>query len=457
MIQIYEKNYVQFCFSLLTNKNINTHNIESAIFLNHQNAKKLHDKIDFDINTLALRCSLCFKIFIKLAVISGAGIAGLCISFELLAKGYKVIIAEKREAFSRSNIINFNIEIQHFLKRFHLLKEFEESVAAKIKSHKVIHIGKDGAKELFFSDVSNLKLSNQPFEIKNFNNLFKEDGVYSAKIKDLQAFLASKALENGVQIFGNVKVSVQSLGQVKGSLKVEIIANRYLQNPIKLKPDLLFVAEGAHSTTAKSLNLKTKVVKNMCTDEHWIYGNINYPVEKSFVVSIVDTLQKKLSIANVIFNAKVKQINIAVTSKHSLSKNVIENKLLAVLKKVFSFESMEQTPTFSIATVDRPVRVRNKKRKIFSKGNVFLIGDSAGNSSPLAGLGGTICLTLIPKAVEQLLNDSEVDPSNKDKNFENFSNAYISRWMGKSDQVKGFCTNLFNQEQLKVGQYENQQ
>jgi 2-polyprenyl-6-methoxyphenol hydroxylase-like FAD-dependent oxidoreductase len=247
------------------------------------------------------------------------------------------------------------------------------------------------------------------------------------------------------------------LAQVKGSLKVEIIANRYLQNPIKLKPDLLFVAEGAHSTTAKFLNLKAKVVKNMCTDEHWVYGNINYPVEKSFVVSIVDTLQKNLSIANVIFNAKVGQINIAVTSKPSLSKNLIENKLLAILEKVFTFESMEHIPNFSITTVDRPVRVRNQMRNIFSKGNVFLIGDSAGNSSPLAGLGGTICLTLIPKAVEQLLKDSEVDPSNKDKNFETFSNAYISRWMGKSEQVKRFCTHLFDQERLKVGQYENQQ
>ena len=317
-------------------------------------------------------------------------------------------------------------------------------MAARIKSHRIVHIGKKGTEELLLSDVSKLELSNLSFKPKNYNKLFNDDGIYSIKIKDIQTFLANKALQAGVQIFGNVQVKLISSGQQKDRSKVELIGNTPLQSSRKLKPHLIFIAEGAHSSTAESLDLKTKRVKNNCTDEHWIYGNVNYSGKRTFVVSIVDTSQNTLRIANVIFNAKLKEINIAVTSEGSVSKENIQNELINVVKTAFALEQIQQSPGHLTASVDRTVRVKNEKRKIFSKGNVFLIGDSAGNSSPLAGLGGTLCLTLIPATVVQLLNDSERQPDHKHKNFQTFSEAYISRWMQKSDQVKQFCINMFN-------------
>jgi 2-polyprenyl-6-methoxyphenol hydroxylase-like FAD-dependent oxidoreductase len=63
-----------------------------------------------------------------LAIISGAGISGLAASFEIRLRGYQVIIAEKRDCFSRFNVINLNVEAQRFLKKFHLLDEFEQFV-----------------------------------------------------------------------------------------------------------------------------------------------------------------------------------------------------------------------------------------------------------------------------------------------------------------------------------------
>jgi 2-polyprenyl-6-methoxyphenol hydroxylase-like FAD-dependent oxidoreductase len=79
-----------------------------------------------------------FRAPAKLALISGAGIAGLAASFELVARGYKVVIVEKRDTFDRFNVINIDVEAQRFLKKFGLFDEFETSIAARIKEHRYI-------------------------------------------------------------------------------------------------------------------------------------------------------------------------------------------------------------------------------------------------------------------------------------------------------------------------------
>lgn len=421
---------------------------QPPVFFNRRGIKVLRHVIDFRITTSALKCGLYFRAPCKLALISGAGIAGLAASFELRAKGFKVVIAEKREAFTRSNVINFNVEIQRFLKKFDLLKEFEESVAARIKSHRIVHIGKKGSQDLAHSDVSQLRLSNVPFEPENFNKLFSEDGIYSVKIQDLQTFLARKALEAGVQIFGKVEVEFLARTQAGGVSKVQITGKDSRCNPMVVQPQLFFVAEGTHSTTAEQLGLKTSVVKNECSDEHWIYGNVEYSGKETFVVSIIDTSERDLQIANVIFNAKIHAINIAVTSKKLLSQTLIQERILRIVQQTFRLENIKGMPQSLITVVKNPVHVKNEKRVKFSRDNIFLIGDAAGHSSPLAGLGGTLGLTLIPRTIIQLLNDREKHSQNMHKDFERFSEAYILRWMEKSLQVKKLCLSIFNKEQI---------
>lgn len=465
MMQIVEKKYFHDCLSELIHVALAEGKInkikavtiinrigliynQPPVFFNRQGIKVLRNVIDFRITTSALNYGLYFRAPSELALISGAGIAGLAASFELRARGFKVVIAEKREAFSRSNVINFNVEIQRFLKKFDLLKEFEEFVAARIKSHRIVHIGKKGSQDLALSDVSQLRLGNVLFEPESFNKLFSEDGIYSVKIQDLQTFLAKKALEAGVQIFGKVEVEFLARTQAGGVSKVQITGKDSLCNPMILQPQLFFVAEGAHSATAEQIGLKTSVVKNECTDEHWIYGNVEYSGKKTFVVSIIDTSEGNLQIANVIFNAKIHEINIAVTSKKLLSQKLIQERIFRIVQLAFRFENIDGIPQSLIAVVKHPVHVKNEKRVIFSRGNIFLIGDAAGHSSPLAGLGGTLGLTLIPCTIKQLLNDRERQPHNMHNNFKRFSKAYILRWMEKSREVKKLCLNIFNKEQI---------
>lgn len=63
---------------------------------------------------VAIHESRYFKKSRPLAVVSGAGIAGLAASFELRIKGFEVAVVEKRRSFSRFNIINLSVETKSF-------------------------------------------------------------------------------------------------------------------------------------------------------------------------------------------------------------------------------------------------------------------------------------------------------------------------------------------------------
>lgn len=419
-----------------------------SFHLNHKNIKVLCDAVVSQINATARQNGLyCMGDQRECAVISGAGIAGLAASFELITRGFKVVIAEKRNAFSRFNCINFDVEAQRFLEKFGLLKEFEDRVAARLNRHRCVHIGKKGTKDLGTSYVSHLKIGKESFEPENYDKLFNDEGIYSVKIGDLQDFLAKKALEAGVRIFGEAEAEVLPPKRAGKTSKLQIMVNR---NPMILRPQLFFIAEGAHSATAKKLGMEKKEVINECTGENWIFGNMDYSGKENFVVSLIDTSEGSLEIANVIFNAKLKKINIAVTSKKVLSKELIEDRILQIAKRVLPLENINEIPLSLIKTeyVDKPVHIKNEMLEIFSKEDTYPIGDAAGHSSPLAGLGGTLGLTLILRTIQQLLDDRERLPHKMHDNFERFSKASVLRWFKKSRDVKTFCLKIFNDEQI---------
>ncbi len=407
--------------------------------------KMLCDAVNFRITAAALSCGFYFRASKPLAVISGAGIAGLAASFELRARGFNVVIVEKRGRFSRFNVINLNVETQAFLNKFNLLEKFEKFVAVRIKEHKYVLVDKaKSTGRLALSDVSELRLDESvSFEPENFNKLFEQDGIYSVPIEVLQTFLAENALEAGVNIFGNVTVRILSRTQAGGVSKAQITFDRTLQ------PDLFFIAEGVHSTTARKLGMRTKKVTNACTGENWIFGNMTYSGRETFVVSLIDASKKTLRIANVIFNAKSQVINIAVTSEREVPEDMIREQILRTAHQVFAQRvfPLEEMHSELLTTVPKPVCVANRTSFPFSMGNVFCIGDSAGSSSPLAGLGGTLGLTLVPRTVKQLLNDYESQSRGIHRNFNEFSEGYTSRWIQKSEGIKRFCMSIFDKQQ----------
>lgn len=401
--------------------------------------------IDRQITLMALKRGLFFRELKPLAVISGAGISGLAASFELRARGFNVVIVEKRKSFTRFNIINLSIETQKFLKKFHLLEDFEKNVASRIKEHRYLLIDKSKSATLFnVSDVSQLQFDETTsFEPRKFSQLFTQDGVYSVSIMALQSFLAESALKRGVTLLGDTSVRVLKKTTSRSISKVQVTPH------LILKPCLFFIAEGIKSSTAKQLGIQTRKIVNVCTDENWIFGNMSYSGNQTFVVSLIDNSEKNLRLANIIFNAKSHTINIAVTTLQNVSIKEIKKQLLQTITQVFEQKAtlIEAEECTLLKHVTKPVTINNRILKTFSVGNAFCLGDTAVTSSPLAGSGGTIGLTTVPYTVSKLLDDYEKQAEDLHCNFYEFSEAYSNRWIQKSEGIKQFCLNLFHSKQ----------
>lgn len=409
--------------------------------------QSLHSLLRLIITRSALNCSLHFRPpSRRFALISGAGLAGLAASLVLRKRGYQVMIAEKRDQFTRPNVISINVEAEVFLEKFDLLNEFKGSVAARIEEHVIVNNKKVKRTPTNDQDVHDLSI---PFEPKSYSKLFVKSGIYSVPIEALQTLLAKKALEMGVHILGRVSVGVLPPTQNGGVSEVQIkgidtLISRHLH------PDLFFIAEGAHSTTVKQLHMQTRVVKDECMGESWIFGNIAYPGEKTYSMTMVNATKSTLQIANAIFNARSRVINVAVTSDRELSTSSIHKRVLETAKQFLDFERIDITPELVYA-VQKPVHVTNHTAVDFSANNVFLIGDAAGNYSPLAGLGGTLALTLVPSTVERLLDDRDQQSDKLHDRFRESSEAYTTRWNTKSRGIKQMCLKACEKEQCPAG------
>lgn len=393
----------------------------------------------------------------KIALISGAGIAGLAASLVLKNRGFDVFITEKREDFTRPNLINLNMEVQCFLRKFNLLEEFETSVAARIKAHKYVVYGRNGPQALPDSDVSELNFDGSlPKNSEKFKDLFMSDGIYSVQIKDLQAFLAKKASELGVCILQQAKIKILDPIPKERVSKVKIVQKNSSNPTLVLEPNLFFIAEGAHSETVDKLGMGDEakdVVENDCSGENWVFGNLKYSGDQTFVVSIIDTSQKTLQIANVIFNAKSHVVNVAVTSQENPDEDCINNLIRSTAQKAFDFEGIPEEPEI-LNKVKKPVHITNRMAFNCSSENIFRIGDAVGNSSPLAGLGGTLGLTLVPCTIKQLLKDYQMDSDELHRTFKQFSQAYVTKWINKSQSVKGHILEIFEKARISKESHE---
>lgn len=375
----------------------------------------------------------------NLVVISGAGIAGLAAAFELLRRGYEVIIVEKRESFVRFNVINLDVEAQQFLKRFDLLQEFEEKVGARISEHRLVHIHEDAVESLGINDVRGLESSDIPIEPSHLVKLFKQDGLYSVRLKDLQNFLARRAVNNGAKIFFNSEVEITERRLHGGVNQIRLINKENPDEGTVLNPHLFFIAEGAHSKTACELGFKKIEVETVCTGESWIFGNVTYFGDETIVLSVIDT-REDLEIANVILNAKLRTINVSVTACVNLSPHEIKERIIALLDEVLKTQNIYELAGTLAESTKEPVYIRNEKRETYSRDNVFCIGDATGHSSPLAGMGGTLALTVTPRMIDELLDYYEA--GQKDKAHQvvhEFSEAAVDRWINKSASIKNYA------------------
>jgi hypothetical protein len=381
-------------------------------------------------------------------VVSGAGIAGLITALTMRQQGHEVVVFEKRESFTRDNVINLAAEVQLSLDHLGLLEAFEAQVAARIERHIIIQLIPD-TQHLAMEFGSSLRLlrsvsphldrmlqPRQPYRVQVIDSgkdmasvaanevpiehFFKEDGIYSVRIADVQNFLARACRERGV-IFAS-----GSLDSLLSSDKVRLISFLHIAdgNLLSLKQgNLLFVSEGAHP---RSDAVAEEVV--LADPEKWVFANYATAVKQTMVVSIIDSRNPTLGIGNVIFNSHLKTINVAALDN---GQEDLTYEYLNIAKSHVGLEeiSMHGTPE-SVRVVPQ---MRTGKYD-----NVILIGDSLVSGSPLAGLGGTIAI-VTGYVLAGYLNPSYPATVHLGKTK---LDALSQHWERKSKRVRGIIESI---------------
>jgi hypothetical protein len=187
-------------------------------------------------------------------------------------------------------------------------------------------------------------------------------------------------------------------------------------------------------------------VDSLNNGERWIFANVQYPASiqrGSFVISVGDVSDPSgLQITNSIFNAPLGVVNVAATVSGTPSTEQMAERIRSVAATAFRSAGIE-TAIVIEAVVERPVMIQSQTVNVFSRGNLGVIGDNAGNFSPLAGLGGTLAMTAVPYAVERFASEFRASPDLARSHFNQNTAAYVRRWKEKAERVRGFLQGAY--------------
>jgi 2-polyprenyl-6-methoxyphenol hydroxylase-like FAD-dependent oxidoreductase len=370
------------------------------------------------------------------AIVVGAGVAGLMSALQLEKEGYRVAVIEKRSLqFSRQNVVNITMDIDSELHKLGLLDKFVKEVAQPLEFQR-LSVTQEGHKilagERFLTlDVNEVgKLAHDldlAFEVENLRppadnsavkNVLGKAGVYSIPIAQFQAFLAHCAEAKKIPIMPFVEAEFPHLPARDSHNDQPIeVSLQNEGNQLAIKADLVVLADGASGQTLREYFPMIEQANHPCAGEGWVFGNFAYYGNKGFVSSILEYEKadhgkpknqiKKM--INAIFNGKYQILNIAV---HVPCSEMTQDQIKATLIQAAGlvFECERGHSTIELGDLGdlkdfnpRVVKIVNgfvEHPTAFDR--IILVGDRAGTSSPLAGLGASTAATTTPFAVRKL-------------------------------------------------------
>lgn len=380
----------------------------------------------------------------KQAVVVGAGIAGLTAALVLAHEGFSVVILEKRTAdFDRFNIVNLKAECGTILHKLGLFDDFVNHLATRLKVQRYFRFEGDRYVEFKRETLSGFPVSEKfSFEAEDIADLFRAGGIYAVSIAEFQQFLAAAALRTGaVSIVTEVKITLRG-NEDKGVLATQGTTKR------EFSPHLIVLADGTGKNRVKSeqgeeLVEETVDLKHPSDGELWVFGNVSYTGKNAFVTILIDPSSKtETQIANVIFDPRRKSANVAVSvTSREVSEEAIAAQIQTVAKTAFSLSGLKEK--IDVRSISKVVRISNRIGKKFSLGkNLILVGDRAGASSPLAGLGASLATTTYPYGVglvaRALLSECDHQVSQAFETYSALARASVLKWFEASREVRTF-------------------
>jgi 2-polyprenyl-6-methoxyphenol hydroxylase-like FAD-dependent oxidoreductase len=381
----------------------------------------------------------------KTAVVVGAGPAGLVAALTLRAEGFAdVLVVERRETFSRGNVVNLHPESLHVLARLGVLEPFLERASLLSDHRNNVHA--DGAELYGFQDRGQPVAINPEcrFDAADVAAGFRNETLYSIALAELQDLLALVAFERGVQFVAPAVARVVPEASGVHSVRIESEGGA-----VEIaSPALIVVADGAKGAIAAELGAVDEPAGGLWPDELWIFGNCRCRPPYGFSNLLFEFHGRAcddLTISNGIFLPNKGEMNIAVTVRRpDLSAAEVEAliaaqcaKVLAVAGVAVEFGGDAAQPRVVWHT-GRAVRVRPRSaRRVHFGHNVVLAGDAAGANSPVAAFGGTLSTSAYSYAVRHLVRDLERHGATQAlATYDRRVRACVSRWHQRVAEVR---------------------
>lgn len=368
----------------------------------------------------------------KVAVISGAGPAGLVAAKTLLKAGFHdlILIVENRTVFNRINLLSFFPESWPMIKNLGIEQEIRS--VATLTSHFSFYFdyGK-GAQKIFIVKEN----APETFDYRGkISEIFKSPrvGLHIAPIADIQRVLAHSLSQNPKVIFIKDSDVVSTNPDKDGFHQVRITYNR---KEIIFTPDLIIVAEGAHSKTRSSIGIE---MQPMLKKQLWCSGVIplkNWQLKDPFVELVEKQHKNALPMrAFGIFMNQSLFLNGQTLNAHESVKDCLVRNALGLLKRVFKNDEnlIDHLDTTSVGYSQELLHLVPSKADGFTSGkNLIFTGDANGHATPKGGIGFSLILSVYQQALLDMLEKWPQDREGSIGRYGMRISAIIDYWLGR--------------------------
>lgn len=392
----------------------------------------------------------------NLIIVSGSGPSGLIAALACKRQNPKrnVVVCEKRLEYTRRNVAITKVDAYPFLKKMGILPDLikksdrlnSKTVGRTTTTDKKPQLEVMSREEL--ENVSKISQINEDVEydkelMKN-DNTFLTDGRV-IRICDLQEIILEHCNKADIKILKKTEVTIsyeEELEEATVSLKKKGI-ERSIINPYKI-----IIAEGASShNTVRVTGGWNYGIRN----ELWAVANIEAKTDQSFVGIVRPQKQRNQSNKTLmgLFTPSNQEMSLTECF-HVASKTKKMNAHDLCLKDTSLMGDLFNVETERLKWNSSFFQVQDKiAKKHLVDNRIMIIGDAAGTSSPIAGMGVSVSVSAHGWAVMRYMEECEDRNPKAADNFCEHMKAYVMRWHRNSHLVWDRLDNVLLNDQAK--------
>jgi 2-polyprenyl-6-methoxyphenol hydroxylase-like FAD-dependent oxidoreductase len=377
----------------------------------------------------------------KEAVVVGGGPAGLMSALVLEREGFHVVVFEKRPPkYTRLNILSLKIDSEAMLQELGLLEEFRQKVGTPVTARRLLEM-RGTPENPTFQVIADEPISHggpvpkSDFSVENIPERFKTGAQYFVVTAKFESFLANKARDRGIDIINDATVQVEKRGGSYSASARQGDRSIHIENP-----DMVVLADGGKGGTSSELKPVVEHKDHPSEGERWVFGDVQYSGATGFNTGLIDnTDPSQPRLINVNFDARHKRAGVTVSvSEEPTSKDEIAKIIHHYAEKVYQAENLHEDPKI-LYTNDSSVMIHNYSSAQFIDRNLISVGDRAGASSPISGMGVTLSTSSYAAGVRDFARALQQPPEIRVREIrciEDSLQASVAKWLDSAAKAK---------------------